>query len=48
MQLYGDSLSPNPDAQRREAEYILNTREKIPSLAVEEMRQEAEKVLNTL
>lgn len=45
MQLYGDSLSPNPDAQRREAEYILNTREKIPSLAVEEMRQEAKSIL---
>ena len=48
MQLYGDSLFLNPDAQRREAEYILSTREKIPSLAVNEMRQEAERVLNTL
>ena len=48
MQLYGDSLSLNPDAQRHEAEYILNTPEKIPSRAVDEMRQEAERVLNTL
>lgn len=46
MQLYGDSLYFNPIRQRREAIHILNTREKISSRAVDEMRQEARKVLN--
>lgn len=45
MQLYGDSLSLNPDGQRHEAEYLLNTREKIPSRAVDEMREEAKSIL---
>ena len=50
MQLYGDTLSLDRQAQRREAEIIMTMQEKILSPAVEEMRSEAEKVLtqNTL
>lgn len=46
MQLYGDSLSYNPIRQRQEAAHILNTREKVSSRAVEEMREDASKILN--
>ena len=46
MQLYGDSTFLHPDRRRRQALLILNTREKIPSRAVNEMREEARKTLS--
>ena len=45
MQLYGDSTFFNPVRQRQEARLILNTREKIHSRAIEEMREEANEIL---
>lgn len=45
MQLYGDSTFFNPVRQRQEARLILNTREKIHSRAIEEMREEASEIL---
>ena len=44
MQLYGDSTYLHLELQRREARHILTSLEKIPSRAIEEMRDEAKKV----
>lgn len=45
MQLYGDTSYLNPAARQREARILLDMNEKIPSPAVEEMREEAKSVL---
>lgn len=45
MQLYGDTSYLNPAARQREARILLDMKEKIPSPAVEEMREEAKSVL---
>lgn len=45
MRLYGDSSYLNPLKQQREAYIILSMNEKIPSLAVNEMREEAKSIL---
>lgn len=46
MQLYGDTSYLNPAARQREARILLDMKEKIPSPAVEEMREEAKVILN--
>ncbi len=46
MQLYGDSLVNDPVKTRKEALIILNMKEKVPSTAVEEMREEATDVIS--
>lgn len=48
MQLYGDSIFLNLERQHHEAEHILNTPEKIPSQAVNEMHKEAKRLLNEM
>lgn len=45
MRLYGDTSYMNPAARQREARILLDMKEKIPSPAVEEMREEAKSVL---
>ncbi|MDE5954339.1 MAG: hypothetical protein K2G72_06625, partial [Duncaniella sp.] len=47
MQLYGDTSYLNPTARQREARILLDMNEKIPSPAVEEMREEAKSVLKS-
>lgn len=46
MQLYGDTSYLNPAARQREARILLDMNEKIPSPAVEEMREEAKVISN--
>lgn len=46
MQLYGDTSYLNPTARQREARILLDMNEKIPSPAVEEMREEAKVISN--
>lgn len=48
MNLYADSASYNQDKLLREAEILINKKEKIPSPAVDEMRAKAREILETL
>lgn len=47
MNLYSDSLSYNQNKMIHEAEILITMKEKVPSPAVDEMRQKARVILNT-
>ncbi len=48
MQLYNDSAYHNYDALMRELSIVIETKEKIPSPAIDEMRTEARNILESL